>query len=59
MQHAGEEAISWVDDEAAKAGFEGDQGMERWLGSVVQHRGVEISGMCWFFHEYASKYIQG
>ena len=53
MQHAGGDAVLWIDNEAVKAGFEADRGMEGWLGSVVKHGGVEMSGMCWFFYQFA------
>lgn len=57
IQHAGEDAVSWMEDEAMKAGFDGDQRVNSWLGSVVRHGGVEMSGMCWFFYQHARRDI--
>ena len=36
-----------------KAGIEGDQRVSIWLGSVIRHGGVEMSGMCWYFYQHA------
>lgn len=46
MQHASEDVVVWIDEEAVKAGFKTEHGMKEYLGSVVQHRGVEMGGMC-------------
>lgn len=51
MQHAGKEAVLQVDEQARKAGFEGPDGVQRYLGSVVKQDGVEMSGMCWYFYQ--------
>jgi hypothetical protein len=57
MHEAGEDGVFWVENEASKAGFEADHGIKDWLGSVIGHGGVEMSGMCWFFHQHAGGYV--